>query len=220
MIEKVLRAAASRAGADMIGFADVRGVRGAGRFHCAVSLGIAYDTAVVAVLHKDSARFHRHLAETRKRMHIVIARVEQALAGRGFRTLSPAVSGQRRGLTSDFAHKTAATRAGLGWVGRNCLFVSSEYGCGIRIATVLTDAPLHAGIPVTESRCGDCRLCVQACPYGALRGGTWSPGVKRTMLIDVFRCSGERTKLKKKLGFKHPCGLCIQACPKGKRKLM
>ncbi len=132
MIEKALRDSALRAGADIIGFADVRGVRGAGKFQRAVSLGIAYAAGVVAALHKDPARFHWHLAETREQIHSVIARVEQVLLSRGFRTFSPAVSSQRRVLTADFSHKIAATRAGLGWsVGTAFLFqtiTAAAYG--------------------------------------------------------------------------------------------
>ncbi len=46
-----------------------------------------------------------------------------------------------------FAHKTAATRAGLGWIGKTALFVSSDFGPRVRLATVFTDLVLEAGTP-------------------------------------------------------------------------
>ena len=121
------------------------------------------------------------------------------------------------GLLSDFPHKTAVTKAGLGWVGKNALFVSEEFGCGMRLATALTDARFVPGKPVTESRCGDCVECVKACPYGAIRATNWHPGIEREKLLDAFLCSEKREAFISKLGYKHPCGLCIKACPVGKR---
>ena len=44
-------------------------------------------------------------------------------------------------------HKTVATRAGLGWIGKNCLLVTKEYGSAVRLSSLLTDAPLPAGTP-------------------------------------------------------------------------
>ena len=63
-----------------------------------------------------------------------------------------------------FPHKTAATQAGLGWIGKTALFVSPRLGPRLRLATVFTDAELPVGEPVTEGRCGSCRRCVDACP--------------------------------------------------------
>jgi epoxyqueuosine reductase QueG len=31
-------------------------------------------------------------------------------------------------IRGDFPHKTAATRAGLGWIGRNCQLVTGKFG--------------------------------------------------------------------------------------------
>ena len=42
---------------------------------------------------------------------------------------------------SKLPHKTVAARAGLGWIGKNCLLVTPEYGPAIRISSLLTDAP-------------------------------------------------------------------------------
>ena len=44
-------------------------------------------------------------------------------------------------------HKTVATRTGLGWIGKNCLLVTKEYGSAVRLSSLLTDAPLPAGTP-------------------------------------------------------------------------
>ena len=62
-----------------------------------------------------------------------------------------------------FAHKTAATQAGLGWIGKTGLFVSRQFGPAVRLATVFTDLPLTPGRPITTGRCGTCDLCLRAC---------------------------------------------------------
>ncbi|MBR0308972.1 MAG: epoxyqueuosine reductase, partial [Mogibacterium sp.] len=46
-------------------------------------------------------------------------------------------------FNSGLPHKTVATRAGLGWIGKNNLLVTPEYGSAIRISSLLTDAPLE-----------------------------------------------------------------------------
>jgi epoxyqueuosine reductase QueG len=136
----------------------------------------------------------------------------------GYVVRIPPISRNLPGLRSDFSHKTAATKAGLGWVGKSALFISPEFGSGLRLATVLTDAPLITGTPTTESRCGTCAACVDVCPYGALRGTSWHPGIERDELLDAVLCSEKREEFRPALGYKHPCGLCIQACPFGKGK--
>jgi epoxyqueuosine reductase QueG len=113
-----------------------------------------------------------------------------------------------------FAHKTAATRAGLGWIGKTALFVSPTLGPRVRLATVFTDLPLAAESPVEDGRCGSCRKCVDACPAGAGRDVTWRAGMPRADLYDAKACEIETEK--------HPdlggvCGVCIAVCPWGRR---
>lgn len=48
---------------------------------------------------------------------------------------------RKKTLSVEFPHKTAATRAGPGWVGKCALFITREYGSAIRRASVLTDRP-------------------------------------------------------------------------------
>ena len=112
-----------------------------------------------------------------------------------------------------FAHKTAATRAGLGWIGKTALFVSPEFGPRVRLSTVFTDLPLRAGTPVTTGRCGACRRCVDACPAGAGRDVTWQAGMAREVLYDEKACEAELDRYPHLGGV---CGVCIAVCPWGR----
>jgi epoxyqueuosine reductase len=113
-------------------------------------------------------------------------------------------------------HKTIATRAGLGWIGKCALLVTEDYGSAIRINTILTDAPLETASPVDHSRCGDCRLCVDSCPGNAPSGKNWNVNVYRDSYFDAFACaSAARECAVTKIGVDDTiCGICISVCPR------
>lgn len=111
-----------------------------------------------------------------------------------------------------FAHKTAATQAGLGWIGKTALFVSPDFGPRARLATVFTDLALPAGTPVEAGRCGACRRCVDACPAGAGRDVTWRAGMSRDLLYDEKACERQTDSYPDLDGI---CGICIAVCPFG-----
>ena len=119
--------------------------------------------------------------------------------------------GERVGL---FSHKLAAHLAGLGWIGKNCLLITPQFGPRVRLASILTDCPLEPGTRV-DGRCGSCRECVDACPVDALSGVEFSDseGVERRLNVDVcgdYRDGGSSSQ---KRGA-HVCGLCLAVCPK------
>lgn len=146
------------------------------------------------------------------------ALTEGWLKAKGYRSLSiPADSDRRKDklitrLYKLFCHKTAATCAGLGWVGKNGLIINERYGSKLTWATVLTDAPLNADSPYARSHCGDCDLCVRHCPSGAVKGHLWSLGDPMRELVAYDRCrslKSGRTALKGKPN----CGFCVTVCP-------
>ena len=91
---------------------------------------------------------------------------------RGFRSKPLAASDRTDTVTikGDFPHKTGATRAALGWIGRHCQLITRPFGSWIRLGTVFTDIELPCGPPIERNFCGRCTRCVEACPAKALKG--------------------------------------------------
>lgn len=115
-------------------------------------------------------------------------------------------------------HKAVGRMAGLGWQGKSLLLVNPDYGPRIRLATILTDAPLTTNEPI-ENRCGDCTLCRDACPVGAIKGvSTESHYQSRDEALYFSRCAeklvGEFSQLPN-VG-SAVCGICIKVCPFGR----
>jgi epoxyqueuosine reductase len=126
-----------------------------------------------------------------------------------------------RNLRYDFSHKMAATRAGLGWIGKTDLFISSRFGPRLRLATVLTDYPFELNsLPIDKSECGECNICVESCPAKAGKGELWNTNIDRDEFFDAFKCRKMCIELSKKnMGFEATiCGICVSVCPVGKIK--
>jgi ferredoxin len=111
-----------------------------------------------------------------------------------------------------FQHKTAAHLAGLGWIGKSALFISKDYGAGVRLATVLTDMSLPVGEPM-EQRCGGCSICVKRCPAQAIKGVNYCEGIRREEMLDAAACSNYMKTAYQHIGRGAVCGLCVSCCP-------
>jgi epoxyqueuosine reductase len=116
-------------------------------------------------------------------------------------------------------HKTVATKAGIGWIGKSALLITKRYGAAVRLATVLTDADLELTNPIEQSMCGDCRECADHCPAKAIKGNNWQLGASRDSIYDAFACCETAGKLSSEAGIKSTigrvviCGICINVCP-------
>jgi len=118
-------------------------------------------------------------------------------------------------LAAPFPHKTAATRAGLGWIGKSGLLVTRELGPAVRLSSVLTAAPLVSGAPITESECGECTACEEACPGGAISGLEWRAGMAREEFFDAFACARAARARAQARGIEQTvCGICMLVCPR------
>ncbi len=189
----------------------------------AVSLGIALRPEVIGPVQDGPTA--AYFAEY-KRVNVALWAAAQSLAGllreggAAAEALPPTLSLKAEIDWTDagvFAHKTAATQAGLGWIGKTAIFVSPRMGPWVRLATVFTDADLPVAEPVTEGGCGGCRRCVDACPVGAGRDVRWRAGMRRDELLDAAACSRQNQANAGAAG--GLCGICVAVCPFGRRLL-
>jgi epoxyqueuosine reductase QueG len=141
-------------------------------------------------------------------------RVGRKLADAGYRYVPIPASQSVEGLQGIFSHKLAATLSGLGAVGKSGLFVSSKHGPRVRLGTILTDCPFVVEDITPVSPCGDCRICVSACPAMAITGETWTPDGKREEILDAAACSKYMKEKFQHIGRGVVCGICMKVCPK------
>ncbi len=126
----------------------------------------------------------------------------------------------KKTLRYSFSHKLVATRSGIGWIGKTDLLLTSRFGPRVRLASILMTANISdSGVPINESQCGSCNICVNNCPAKAATGQLWTTSIDRDVFFDPFKCreycrqiSAER--IKKEISL---CGICISVCPKGKK---
>lgn len=69
--------------------------------------------------------------------------------------------------TGPLVDREVAYRAGLGFIGKNAALIHPELGSFLALGEILVNIPLKADRPV-ENGCGDCTLCLQACPQQAI----------------------------------------------------
>lgn len=216
-------------GISLVGFADLAGLeaRVMSDWPRAVSMALALDpTALTGLEQGPTPQYFEEYKRANRALNEIAGRVSSFILGLGYRAEPipatwPEGPGREewiRKLTSPFQHKTAATRAGLGWVGKNALLVTPTLGPRVRLATVLTDMPLPVGEPRTEGRCGKCRACARACPAGAIKGQEWAAGLAREHLVDAWLCyETARRLLLERVGAENAvCGVCMAACPVGR----
>ena len=205
-------------GADLFGVADVSGIRQEfalsakirDRFERAVCLGIRLSSAILEEITDAPTRLYFHHYRTlNAALDQLALKVSGYIQGKGYSAL-PVPASQildwenQRGHLS---HKKIAALAGLGWVGRNNLLVHKKFGSQFRLVTVLTNLPLKADKPARDN-CGNCRLCLAACPAAAIKDSLAE--------FDYLRCFEKLKEFqKRRLAEQYICGVCVNAC-KGK----
>ncbi|WP_367869902.1 4Fe-4S double cluster binding domain-containing protein [Paenibacillus larvae] len=71
--------------------------------------------------------------------------------------------------TGALVDRAVAERAGIGWTGKNCAIITPEYGSWVFLGDMITNIPFPADTSIMD-QCGDCTICIDACPTGALVG--------------------------------------------------
>ncbi|RAP44846.1 MAG: hypothetical protein BZ135_07375 [Methanosphaera sp. rholeuAM6] len=153
--------------------------------------------------------------DSHKRVSAISQKIVKFIRNAGFDAIELDVSGTapELNLKVPFSNKASANLAGIGWLGKNNLLTTEEFGPRLSWSTILTNAPLseYAGKSM-ESLCGDCTICVNACPGKAIVD---LPDPKES--YSPQKC-GEFIMGRKEEGRPLACGMCLYICPYGNRK--
>ena len=104
----------------------------------------------------------------------VARKVVKELESRGHRAVNPSAGfpmEQDRfpGRIWVVSHKPVAVAAGLGRIGIHRNVIHPRFGNFIVLGTILVDTPVSSyGAPIDYNPCLECKLCVAACPVGAI----------------------------------------------------
>jgi epoxyqueuosine reductase len=210
------------AGASVLGFADISGLPATvtGEMTSAISIAVALDASIVKELSEGpTQRYQREYTRVNQCLARLCASTVDDLKRRVYkaRAIDPTIrieGAAMKTLATALPHKTVATRAGLGWIGKSALLITPSHGPALRLATVLTDAPLECGNPIDDSCCGNCTKCVDFCPAKAIQGKNWQKGTPRESIYDAHACCAMAKRLAGQKGIPVTiCGICINACP-------
>lgn len=136
--------------------------------------------SLVARMNRDDVRtparsvanqeFHR----TGEVINEVARNVVRSLQDAGYRALNPSATfpmemDRYPGRIWVVAHKTVAVAAGMGAMGIHRNVIHPKFGNFILLATILVDAEVGShGEALDYNPCLECKLCVAACPVGAI----------------------------------------------------
>ncbi|PZP89349.1 MAG: tRNA epoxyqueuosine(34) reductase QueG, partial [Staphylococcus epidermidis] len=116
------------------------------------------------------------------------------------------------GVLSD---RAVAERAGLGFTGRNGFVISPELGTWSYLGEMLVSIPFEPDDPLLDS-CGDCTICVDRCPTGALVGNGQLNSQKCISFLTQTK-GYLQDEYRYKIGNRlYGCDTCQQVCPKNR----
>ena len=84
------------------------------------------------------------------------------------KNLVPETEGKTFCDSGPILEKAWAIEAGLGWQGRHSVLINREIGSFFFIGILVLNIELEYDKPHSENFCGDCRLCIDSCPTGAI----------------------------------------------------
>ncbi|OPX45233.1 epoxyqueuosine reductase [Ruminiclostridium hungatei] len=225
-LSEELRSGLSDRGACVVGYADLSGVPEESRWGYGYGIIIAVELTpciISGIENGPTPEYYDEYLRVNTLLNSLGEYAEGLLKNKGFEALAltqKVVEIHPETKSTRLPHKTVATRAGIGWIGKNAMLITRERGSAIRLTSVLTNCPLEAGIPINGSRCGSCTVCRDSCPGGAITGREWNVEMERAELYDAFKCRKTARERSRRIGVDESlCGLCILKCPWTQRHL-
>lgn len=165
-------------------------------FDVGILIGKPLDKDYINELHNTGKVDKGLFKATEKEVDDLAEKVEGLLISRGYRAIAQSEKNilsrgeyiPEKKLTP-LPHKKIGVLGGAGWIGKNNLLCTEEYGNGLCICSILTNAPLEVlEVKNIQQKCNECMICMDVCPTNAIYGNTWTEDIGRDGVIDVFKC--------------------------------
>lgn len=231
MNSALVKKEAMKLGADIVGIADLDLVDGISTipdnfldpYSRAIIIGIAISPDIFELIQNEPTPLYvHHYQTTNSLLDNITLLLQNKLLIHGFKALAIPASQiiDPENQMGQVSHKALARAAGIGWLGKSLLLVTPKYGPRVRLATILTDAPLDTDKPL-PNHCGECRKCQEACPANAIKGILWEEHPESREEALYFSKCVEKLTLdfakRPNIG-KSVCGICIKVCPWGRKR--
>ncbi len=122
--------------------------------------------------------------------------------------------------TGPLVERTAAERAGVGWIGKNTCVLHPGMGSWMLLGVIVTslELPESAALPTVADRCGSCTRCIDACPTGALVGPREMDASLCIAYLTIEKKGAIAEELRPKMGRQvFGCDICQDVCPWNRR---
>ncbi len=124
--------------------------------------------------------------------------------------------------TGRMVDRAVAQRAGLGWYGKNTNILTKGWGSWIFLAEIVTNLPLGGDKgqnydPPVKANCGNCEICLHACPTGALPAPYVLDNTRCISYLTIELRGSIPLELRPLMGnLIFGCDICQQVCPVNK----
>lgn len=129
-------------------------------------------------------------------------------------TVRPGTGGKAFADSSAVTEKPWGREAGLGWQGRHSILINKSIGSFFFLGILILDTELDYDDPFTSDHCGSCRLCVEACPTGAINDNRTIDARKCIANLTIENRGPVPEDIVPYLGRRiYGCDRCQEVCP-------
>nr|WP_218892261.1 tRNA epoxyqueuosine(34) reductase QueG [Granulicella arctica] len=119
--------------------------------------------------------------------------------------------------TGPIVERNFATKAGIGWIGKNTCVINQSLGSWLLLGVIVTSLPVPETAELVlpaQDRCGTCTRCIDACPTDALVAPRQMDASRCIAYLTIEKKGTIPEPLREPMGRQvFGCDICQDVCP-------